>query len=618
MKQIRFIKDFKEHKVGKIVYASKKSAESFISNGYAEYVESPTSPNKPTGQLDYKTATKELSELAGIGKPSKYIPNQINWLEGEFWDSWDKVKGHSKKQWGHKENYETDEIWSKFFLAHDKDFIIGKPQLIEQVQKKIPLVKFAVNKIKDKEIKEEIEVKSFFFFDERFDKRYDGFQKDSFALDFWIYRIITAEGKEYYLMSQVQLPNCSCTFKGMVVELDDFAEMSRSMKLKSLSRLFFVKEFEPSIKTLSKQEIVNFTQTKAITESQWFDYIAKHPLGTYNRFPQETEYLRSAHLLSGKHEGYPLHLAVLGKAGTKKSKGFLETISSKFEVIIQEAGSSRLKALTPSFKETPADIGYIAKCERIAFIDEIGKMIEHESIKSHNPISNLLGELNLLLDHNERIVGSGNSNNVKIKASCKVLIASNPVGSKSNLSNHIGLIDPTTMSRFLWWVQDSDETEFCLSSKSIEKTPRTHMQEYAKGGEAPREPTQAQAKIISIENRKKEIVLKMCSGEVLSKDDFITLFDSCYNFCCGIDENEVKRLNKSVISLCPDRFKDIWKARGEHHITLVIDGLVKTRCLFKDYDPTFTPKQEDYDLAEKILMRMANAWNSDFNYGGSR
>ena len=78
----------------------------------------------------------------------------------------------------------------------------------------------------------------YFFFDDKYDKRYDGKEKDCFALDFWLYRVIDDSGKEYYVLCQEQLPQETCTFHGMIVEMDDFAEISKSMKLKSLSRLF--------------------------------------------------------------------------------------------------------------------------------------------------------------------------------------------------------------------------------------------------------------------------------------------------------------------------------------------------------------------------------------------
>ncbi len=57
----------------------------------------------------------------------------------------------------------------------------------------------------------------------------------------------------------------------------------------------------------------------------------------------------------------------------------------------------------------------------------------------------------------------------------------------------------------------------------------------------------------------------------------------------------------------------VWQPRGLRHTFLLIDGLVKERCLFKDYDVSFEPKQEDYDMAERILVRMVKGWDTDMS-----
>lgn len=523
--------------------------------------------------------------------------HKIVWLEDEFWNSWGKVKGHLKKELRHNKS-DIDENVDWKFYAHDKDSIKGKPQLIEQVQKRIPLVRQAIKTKKEKG-KEEIEVQWFFCFDDKYDKRYDGYQKDSFALDFWMYKVISEEGKEYFLLSQVQFPNETCEFKGMAVEMDDFAEMSRSMKVKSLSRIFFVKEFEADIKTIPPEELINLTKEKNITIEEWMEALACHPNGKLNRFPEEFENLRSAFILAGKEDGYPLHLGVMGKTGTRKTMGIIETTAYKFaeEPQICEGGNSRMKGLSPSFKEKPANLGYLAKAERVGFIDEIGKMVELESQKHQSEISNILGELNFLLEHKSRIVGSGNDNDCRVQANAKFMFVTNPVGSKQTIFSHIGLIDPTMMSRILWWVQDEKEIEFVLSDKGI--VPPTHMQYISSIN-----------KNKNHFNKQASDGLDMCRGD-LTRDLFLTIFDSCYVFTSKVDKQKVEELVKITTTLS-GKMKDVWKPRAYHHIKLLIDGLVKQRCLFKDYDNSFEAKQEDYDLAERILIRMVNGWNTKF------
>jgi len=55
----------------------------------------------------------------------------------------------------------------------------------------------------------------------------------------------------------------------------------------------------------------------------------------------------------------------------------------------------------------------------------------------------------------------------------------------------------------------------------------------------------------------------------------------------------------------------MWKRRGLHHTKLVLDGVVKYRCIFKDFDNSFEAKQEDYDNTERILVGMVKNWDFD-------
>jgi len=556
--------------------------------------------------LKKESAEQELEKLR---------ENEINWLEDDYWNSWDKIKGHTKKLLGHGEelNGET----KLFFLSHSKDIIRGKPQLIEQVQKKIPLIKIMIKKEIEGSGKDKIEtmIKKIFIVGERVDVRYDGYLKDSMAMDFWLYKIVSDEGKEYYILTQQKLPNCTCNFKGMLIELDDFAEFSRSMKIKSLSRLFFMKEFKPDIKILTKEQLITYTKERKITEENWLNFLAYHRLGTYNRFPQETELLKSAFILSGKYDEWPLHLGFLGTTGTRKSMGLIETTAYKFseEPLICEGANSRIKTLSPSFKEKPANIGYLAKQERIGFVDEIGKMVEFEINRHQTNMDNVLGDLNFLLDHKRRLVGSGNDNECEVQATAKFMMVTNPISNKSTIYHHVGLIDPTTMSRILWWVQDEAEQRFVLGEKGIIRVPPTPQQAYEGnfgGG------------VTHIHTSIRKIGWGSCSGvggnivenTYPSRDEFLTLFDSCYNFLCKFDTGEISKLVNVSVQLAKEPMKSsVWKPRAEHHIILLVDGLCKHRCLFKDYDSSFTAKQEEYDIAERILIRMIRGWDTNLS-----
>ncbi len=557
-----------------------------------------------------------------------YKENEINWIDEPFWINagWDGLKGKMKKIWGHKKKFIDDKTkW--FFLAHSGDTIKGKPQLVFETMQRIPLFRKATKTMKETKeeqtkeggivlVKVETEIQSFYAFDEKFDKRHDGFQNDSFSMDFWMYRVITPEGKEIFIWTQQKLPNCTCEFKGMLVELEDMAELSRNMKVKSIGKIFFLKDFIPDLKILSPEQLIDYTKTKKIDELDWDLFLNYHPNGNINVFDDDVQLLRSAVILSGKRDGYGLHLGIMGKAGTKKSMGWLETLDYKFSENnnIIGGGNTRAKALTPSFKEKPADIGYFARVERLGLIDELGKMAEMEMNKHQTNILNLFGEWTDLLDCKKRTVGSGNNNTCEIEPTAKHILPTNPVSNKSTIHSHIGVFDDTMMSRILWWVQNERETEFLRSAESVLRiSPHTSLRPYKRDESSPHTYTRILGKITDIENRKKEIYLYKCWGKV-SRADFLSLFDSCNIFTCNIDENEVEKLKITTLAIAKNPMKDeVWKPRADHHIFLLIDGLVKHRCLFRDFDSTFTPKKEDYDLAERILVRMVKSWDTDLS-----
>lgn len=559
---------------------------------------------------------ENYDKIIGAEEPEESMinPNEINWVDEEDINTWEDVKLKSKMIMGSGRNFSEFDNNDIFFQSHSKDTVIGKPQLAEPVKQRIPLVKLVIKKTTEGKGKDktDIEIKKIFLVDERFDKRYDGYLKDSLALDFWIYKIVSGD-KEHFILSQKQLPNEVCNIKGMSIELDDFTEMSKSLRIGSLSRIFILKEFEPNVKVLSKEQMIKFTKTRKITEQDWITFLGYHQFGNVNRFPAEVELLRSSFVLGGKVHGFPNQLLILGMSGTKKSVGHIETLSYKFgdDADIIEGGDSRVKGLIPSFKEKPASVGYLARSNRMGFVDEIGKMIEFESNKHQSTNTNILGEMNFLLEHKLRSVGSGNDNDCKIQATAKFLFATNPVKGKATIYDHVGLVDPTTLSRMIIWVQDDAESSFVMSPDAIQEFPPTPQQDL-KTKKNPALDNDNDKKLIAMKN-----VWGGCMGvggiwDIMSRDEFLTLFDTCYRFVCDIDDDDVQKLVDTSVMLAREPMKSsVWKPRAFHHVKLLIDGLAKHRCLFKDYDDSFTANQEDYDNAEKILVRMVNGWNTN-------
>lgn len=489
-----------------------------------------------------------------------------------------------------------------FLIAHSKDSIKGKPQLVHQTIQRIPMIKRVDKQVKDRETGALVTSVKLKFIDDNYDKRYDGNQIDSLAFDFWVYRIIDS-GKEYYLFSEKELNQEFSEFHGMKINLDDTSELSTNLKVKKITSIFLVKESNPSIKILDVEKLVEFTKNLkekyGWDEQGFMDFIFTHPDGKIYDFTPEFNLLRAAQLLSGKYEGYPLHLMKIGPVGTGKTTEE-EALDFKFQETsgILEAGTSRIKVLVPSFKEKPANLGYICNCNRIAIIDELMKMIMTISTDSHQNISTYLGELNMLLEQKKRFIGSGNDNSTIVKSTAKVCVSTNPLVGKRNISQHIGMIDLTTLSRFLIWVQSDEECKTVWNKENVRKSP---------------EHIHNPDKVFSF-NTYNHISYSKDWLCVRGNDDFLTTFDSCQKLLSVYDEKRVEAQYKLACELSKEPMKTVWKSRGLHHSVLILDGIVKLRCLFKDYDSTLTAIDEDYEKLKKILIAMVQAWDTDFDY----
>jgi len=482
-----------------------------------------------------------------------------------------------------------------FFLASSKDNIRGKPQLIHENYQRIPLVR-KITSVKKAKGEDEQYVTEYKFIDDIFDKRYGGEIQATLAFDFLVYRVVD-KGQEHYIFSEKRLPTEFCEFEGMKVQLDDISDISANLKVKKLSSVFICKHAEPAVKIIEPIKLIEFVKEKEMNVDTFHDMLFQHPDGNIYDYTPDFNLIRKAQLLSSRYEGYPLHLMKIGPVGTGKTTE-AEVINYKFQEDdgILEAANSTLKVLVPSFKEKPANLGYIAKCNRVAIIDEMMKMVEAALGHDNTRVSNYFGQMNMLLEHKDRTVGSGNDNSTRVKATAKVLITSNNIVGKNKIASHLGVIDPTTLSRMLVWVQDYEEIEKIYNKEGIKSPPHRDNP-----------PNN-----FSCERSYEEIDISDGDGVGGIYNDFLTIYDSCQKFIVNYDKVKCKKLFDTITNLTVEPMKQVWRARGLHHVILLLDGITKHRCLFKDYDNTYNPKDEDYDDLERILIHMVNTWDTDF------
>lgn len=520
---------------------------------------------------------------------------EINWLD--WIESYEEGKNRAIDLF----NQDYDD--RLFFLGSSKDRIKGKPQLIHENVQRIPVIRKIFKVLKNKG-EDDKYVTKYLFLDDPFDKRYDGKVIKILSFDFYLYRIIDNE-KEFYIFSQKKLPNEYCEFEGMKIDLDDVSEISNNLKVKKISSIFLCKKAEPYVKTLKPEELVKFTNEQNITKERFHDILFCHPNGNVYDYSDDFNLLRKAQLLSSKYEGYPLHLIKIGPVGTGKTTE-AEVLNFKFQDQqgILEAANSTLKVLVPSFKEKPANLGYIAKCNRIAIIDELMKMVEKERTHDAERISNYFGQMNMLLEQKDRMVGSGNDNSTRVKSTSKVCITTNNISGRNTIYEHLNVIDPTTLSRMVVWVQDYDEIEKIYRKDGIKEFPPhiVHPPE-AFSGEQSMDCTNYNSPMSRSCH---------CVGEK-ELSNFLTIYDSCQQFLVNFDNLRCKKLFDVITNLIKEPMRQVWRARGLHHLILILDGLVKHRCLFIDYDPKFEIKDSDYDELERLLFHMVKTWEVNFN-----
>ena len=103
--------------------------------------------------------------------------------------------------------------------------------------------------------------------------------------------------------------------------------------------------------------------------------------------------------------------------------------------------------------------------------------------------------------------------------------------------------------------------------------------------------------------------VKVCYPRI--RDFYVTIYDSCQQFLCKVDEKKVDKIFKTLIAISENPLKTLWKRRGLHHTLLILDGIIKYRCIFKDFDNSFEANEEDYINLERIMVMIVKSWKTN-------
>lgn len=514
---------------------------------------------------DSTTINKSVKEDAGLPEPLihslifKHQVNSVIRLNQSI--NYEQVKNLTRVIFRDSPNNPL------IFAIPDKDRIEGKViGEIEQKKVKLPVAwKIQINN-KEKESVSYVP----YVFGEKIPKRAK--IVDEISGEFFLYRFLSKDSKEYALISTSELKLDDYTIHGLSVEVEDFKVIGDAYKLINKFPVFFVHtETSHICKIKSHKELFSKVQELKLTGNKLYDYLSSHKKKDHSQILEHPRWFMKliASFLFHKGKGttteYPLHLLWIADRGTGKSS-LLEAMQQKSgeSQDIIAGSSSTLKYLIPSFKESNRpEMGALAKASRLVIVDEFFRILRLNIKEKEDEC----GRMNDLLEHKERQAGSGQGK-IKTSMTARLIAATNPIAGTNNIVNLIEKFDDSFLSRFLIYYQSDEHIKFIHNKM---KTGTRTTKEW-----------------IDV-------------NDFLSIQDYLRSFDVIYK-----RERVVKIFEKFLIFLNSET-KGMYEARYLHHLECLLDGLVKLRCLITR-DDSFSATNDDYTEVEAIWARLIKSW----------
>lgn len=396
------------------------------------------------------------------------------------------------------------------------------------------------------------------------------------SLPFYLYRFVSDTGQEYIMMSPEAQNTGDYTVSGMTKYVDDLKNVTDSAKLTTKLPYLFTHTILNKIVAFSDtEELLCKINQLNYTPEQMYEHIFSAQIDKNKtiilKHPQWFKKLIWAWLLHSKQgvsTKYPLHIYVSGNPGSGKSF-LMNTLHSKTMECrpIFSGSSSTLKDLIISFKNKPPKLGYLAESNRFAFLDEFLRCMNRSSQMNSGRIDEEVALMNDLLEHQKRRAGSGIAS-VPMCMSARVLSCSNPGRELRTLQEFLQKIDPSWLSRWLFYFQ-----------------PESHVKMIRDLDENDLETTKFK----------------------IGNDDFASITDYLWSFNAEYDDKRVKEIYKSPLAVLSEDLLNHYTPRHKHHIKCLIDGIIKTRCLINK-DMNFIAIEQDYIDLQEIWSNIIRSW----------
>jgi hypothetical protein len=381
---------------------------------------------------------------------------------------------------------------------------------------------------------------------------------------FYVYTFESDTRGSYIVLTKKDIMPQHCEIRGMLLNVTDMMKIGANSLINTNQNVIIATEIKEDIQKISEKEFYEITK-------DWDHESMCKILLNEIRHPMKFEKLLFAWLFSCKINDYPLHLFWIAKPGTGKSYILDAIIGEVFKETQGVADGSNVpfKFFIPSYGNVVPEPGYIVRCNRLAGIDELFRSLNRGATNEQ------LGYLTSLLEHKIRPIGSGKHNSfIPIKATARVMFASNPMPGKESIGQLFHTIDKAVMSRCLLYIQTKYHVDFIRSRRIYIMGKKQH--------------------------------------EAMPKYDpnFIEVTDYLQSFMVEIPMEEVQKIFNKYREYVPQDILDSYDARYVHHLACLIDGISKYNSLVEKREKIMF-KEKDLVDAEEIFSMCINSWLED-------
>jgi len=401
------------------------------------------------------------------------------------------------------------------------------------------------------------------FFGEKFIKYRTS---ESYDELFYIYKF-KSRYENYVLLSLKELPLQFCEVEGMVVNIKDENKIGEKAVLPKNLKVIFVYNVKEDNTKIEKE------QFKEITKEWNHEKMAEMVFGSF-RHPAWFEKFILSWLLSGKFTRFPLHIGIIAKAGTGKS-AMIEAIHKQMQEIetIYDGSTSTLKGLVPSYGRNKADEGYFCRCRRVSFVDEFLTLLTRSMNGKTMAQNDETGLLTSLLEHKKRTAGSGQTNNIEVNPTAKLILVTNEKKKiLPSLSTMAEKLNNPFLSRVLWYVQTKQHIEFIQERQQIVDALKDPYPKINK--------------------------------------DFLSVYDYLNEISLSPNPKDIKNIFLRTKEFVPAELEEVYNARSKHHIACLIDGIAKYNSIIEKREELIITKK-DVEEAEELFITLILSWNID-------